>query len=120
MKIIGVVAIITFFLTGCYYDKAQLIYPINTCDTTNAKYSTTVVPILSTNCYVCHSGTASSGGGIALDNYTTLKTYVTNGQLLNSINQNGVVPAMPLNATILSTCDISQITAWINSGALNN
>lgn len=120
MKILSLSVLLTLCLTGCYYDKADLIYPTTTCDTTNVKYATTVVSILSPNCYSCHSGTASAGGGIKLDTYANLKPYVTNGQLLNSINQTGVVPAMPLSAGKLSSCDIKKVTVWINNGTLNN
>ncbi len=121
MKFICLIALSIILLSSCYYDKAQLIYPAaGTCDTTSANYSTKVAPIISANCAVCHGGTATAGAGIKLDNYTGLKIYVGNGQLLNSINQTGVVPAMPLSAGKLTDCEISQITAWINAGALNN
>ncbi|HEX3024824.1 MAG TPA: hypothetical protein VHP12_06405 [Chitinophagaceae bacterium] len=121
MKFIFLIVLSIIFLTSCYYDKAQLVYPATgTCDTTNATYSLKVVPIINANCNACHSGAATAGAGIKLDTYAGIKTYVTNGQLLNSINQTGVVPAMPLSAAKLSACEISQITAWINAGALNN
>lgn len=123
MKIICLAAIIAFLLTGCYYDKAELTYPSNgtaTCDTTAVKYSVDILSIMSINCYACHSGTASSGGGIALDTYAGLKAYANNGQLLNSVLQNGTVPAMPLGGSMLSTCDINKIRAWINNGTPNN
>jgi uncharacterized membrane protein len=121
MKIICLTTFIIFVFAGCYYDKAELIYPsTGTCDTTNVKYSTTVLSILSTNCYSCHSGTASAGAGIQLDTYTNLKIYITNSQFLNSINQTGSLPAMPLNAAKLSNCDIQKITVWINNGTLYN
>ena len=123
MKIICLTALIAFFLTGCYYDKAELTYPSNisaTCDTTAVKYSVDIVSIMSANCYSCHSGTAGSGGGIKLDTYTGLKAYANNGQLLNSVLQNGIVPAMPQGSSILSTCDQNKIRAWINNGTPNN
>jgi mono/diheme cytochrome c family protein len=119
-------AILLFFIgvffIGCYYDKAALVYPpdSSTCDTTAVTYSTTIAGILNTNCYSCHGGNAASGGGIQLDTYTNLKTYITNGQLMNSINQTGSVAAMPPTGGKLSSCDISKTQAWINAGALNN
>lgn len=123
MKIICLTALVALFFTGCYYDKAELTYPSNgtaTCDTTAVKYSVDMLSIMSANCYSCHSGTASSGGGIVLDTYTGLKTYANNGQLLNSVLQNGSVPAMPLGGAMLSACDINKIRAWINKGTPNN
>jgi mono/diheme cytochrome c family protein len=109
--------------TGCYYDHANLVYPqqsASACITTNITYSVTVTGVLTTNCYSCHSGNASAGGGIKLDTYSSLKAYVTNGQLINSINHTGGIPAMPLNAAQLSLCDINKIQAWINNGSPNN
>jgi len=109
-------------LTGCYYDHANLSYPqaTGTCTVTSVTYSANVTGILSANCYSCHSGNASAGAGIKLDSYTALKVYVTNGQLMNSINQTGSVPSMPLNSSKLSACDINTIQAWITNGTPNN
>jgi mono/diheme cytochrome c family protein len=117
-----IVFIAVLYLAGCYYDKAQLVYPpdSSTCDTTGVTYSTTVTGILNANCYSCHSGNAAAGGGIQLDTYTGVQTYVTNGQLINSINQTGSVAAMPPTGGKLSTCEISKIQVWINAGAPNN
>ena len=121
MKLLPGIIFLVLCFSGCYYDKANLVYPVSTaCDTTNTTYSGTVSNILSTNCYSCHSGSASAGGGIKLDSYTNLKIYITNGQLLSSINQTGAVPSMPLNSGKLSSCDINKITAWINGGSVNN
>ena len=88
--------------SSCYYDKKDQIYPqiaVASCDTTNSTYAAVVAPIISTNCAMCHASSvaAQSGAGIVLDNYTSLKPYVTNNFLLNSIVQNGSVPPMPLN-----------------------
>jgi len=38
---------------------------------------------------VCHGGSGAMGAGIVLDNYTSVKAYVTNAKLLGSIQQNG-------------------------------
>jgi uncharacterized membrane protein len=108
------------FTSGCYFDHSNLVYPQAPCSVTNATYSKNVVQILSTNCYSCHSGTALAGAGITLDNYTSVKTYVANGQLMNSINHTGGIPAMPLNNVQLSACDIKAIQTWIDSGTPNN
>ena len=123
MKFIILTMLIAFIFTGCYYDKAELTYPSNTsvtCDTSAVKYSVDILSIMSANCNACHSGTATAGGGIKLDSYTGLKAYATNGQLLNSILQNGIVAAMPQGGGKLSDCDINKVRAWINNGTPNN
>ena len=124
LSIVGVLVLLAL-ITGCYYDHANLSYPQQnstapTCNLTGVTYSGSVTGILKANCYSCHAGTAGAGGGIQLDTYTTLKVYVSNGQLLSSINHTGSVPAMPLNAAQLSSCDISTIQTWINNGSPNN
>jgi uncharacterized membrane protein len=109
-------------LSGCYYDKEEILYPGGACDTTNVTYSGTVSGIININCNVCHSTASAnaSGGGIQLDTYAKLKVYVDNGKMLGSINHAGGYSPMPKNATKLSSCDISKIQAWVNAGALNN
>ncbi len=115
----------TLIFSSCFYDKKNEIYPqvqATACDTTNSTYALTVAPILNTNCNNCHAASVakSIGASIVLDNYTSLKTYVTNKQLINSINHTGGLTPMPLNGVKMNACDISKIGAWVNRGALNN
>ena len=120
LRYIFILSALIMVMAGCYYDHANLVYPQANCVVSNVTYSSSVVGILTTNCYSCHSGPASAGGGIQLDNYTSLKIYVTNGQLMNSINHTGGIPAMPLTGSQLSACDILVIQTWINNGTPNN
>jgi len=114
-----------FLFSACYYDKKDQVYPqvvVATCDTSNITYSVTVTNILNTSCNNCH-GTASanvSGGGILLSTYASVKPYVTNGKLINSILQNGQASPMPKNMAKLDQCTINKLTLWVNKGALNN
>ena len=115
----------TSILTGCYYDKADLVYPATSsvvCDTINVTYATQVVAIVNAQCASCHgaASAAASGAGIVLTSYTTIKPYITSGSFVNSILQNGKASPMPKNGAKLSTCSINQIQAWIRKGALNN
>ena len=111
--------------SACYYDKKDLVYPqvtITSCDTTNITYAVTVTNILNTSCNNCH-GTASanvSGGGILLSTYASVKPYVTNGKLINSILQNGQASPMPKNMAKLDQCTINKMILWVTKGALNN
>jgi uncharacterized membrane protein len=112
-------------LSACYYDHRDQVYPqvvVSNCDTTAVTYSSTVASILTANCNTCHATSVanSNGAGVILDNYTSVKTYINNGRLLNSILQNGQASAMPKNMAKLDACTINKITAWINKGALNN
>ncbi|MBR2648086.1 MAG: hypothetical protein IKD55_04560 [Sediminibacterium sp.] len=120
MKNTIILIIVCCFFTSCYYDKSELIYPTTTCDTANIKYSTTILPILNTNCNSCHGGTAIAGASIKLDTYASTLNYVKNNLLINSILQNGQASPMPKGGNKLATCDIKKIQTWINAGAPNN
>lgn len=125
MRYLLILFIVLISITGCYYDHANLSYPQSqsntaSCVPATVTYSANVTGILKTNCYSCHSGNASAGGGIKLDSYAALKVYVSNEQLMGSINHNGSVPAMPLNAAQLSSCDINTIQSWITNNTPNN
>jgi hypothetical protein len=88
------------------------------CDTINpVTFSGTIWPVMQTSCTGCHTGT-TPGGGIALANYTNVKTIALNGMLLNSLSGSGVTK-MPMGGSF-SACRIRQFQKWINTGSLNN
>jgi hypothetical protein len=114
-----IVVVVTY--SGCYYDKADLVYPQSpVCDTVNMKYTADIVPILIANCYVCHSGTASGSGGRKFDSYALLKNYVNSGDLVKAVTHTGGVTPMPYNMPKLPECTVNKIIDWVNRGALNN
>jgi hypothetical protein len=110
------------FLTGCYYDKEEIIYPAGSCNSAGSTYSGAVSPLLNLRCNSCHSTTAapSSGNNIVLDNYNSVKIQVDNGKLLASLNHAGGVSPMPKGGSKLSSCEIAKVTNWVGSGAPNN
>jgi hypothetical protein len=119
------IAFLALLITGCYYDKAELVYPPTTgtsCDTTTTmKYSTDVVSILQANCYVCHSGNAGAGAGYKLDTYTGVKLMADNGRLVRAIMHTGPSNThMPQGGAKLPECNIAKIRTWIRMGTLNN
>lgn len=91
----------------------------NGCDTTNVTFNATILPIISTYCQSCHSGTYPSGG-IDLTSYTSIKKEADSGKLLGSIRWDQGYAAMPEGSNKMPDCKISQIETWINEGALNN
>ncbi|HVX48966.1 MAG TPA: hypothetical protein VHB48_02375 [Chitinophagaceae bacterium] len=121
-KLVASGSVVIILYWGCYYDKADLVYPssTSTCDTTNITYNKTITGILSANCYSCHSGSASLGGGIKLDTYTGILPYISNGHLVNDIKQTTGSDPMPKGGAKLDNCSINQIITWINKGASNN
>jgi mono/diheme cytochrome c family protein len=87
------------------------------CDTSAVTYSSTIAPIFSNYCALCH-GTDSIAN---FSNYASLNSYLdTNTQkMINDINfATGASPMPP--AAMLGGCDIKKITKWIHDGHLNN
>lgn len=105
--------------TGCYYDKEEVLYPDTVCDTANITYSSSVVPILVSNCTVCHGGNTPSAG-IKLDTYADVNLQVANGRLWGSVSHAASYSPMPKNSAKMSTCNLTKIKKWIEAGAPNN
>ncbi len=106
-------------LNSCYYDKSDLLYPNTACDTAAVKYSTSVLPVLSSNCINCHGG-ATPSAGISLDNYAGVKVQVDNGRLWGAVSHSASYSPMPKNSAKLNNCSLDKIRIWIAAGAPNN
>jgi len=103
---------------ACYYDNEEALYPDGGCTTSNVSYLGFVRPFINANCD-CHLN-GNADGGVILQTYITLKTYVDNGKLIRVIkHEPGVVP-MPQGFPKKSICEIAKMEAWINGGALEN
>ena len=109
-----------FALKSCYYDVEEELYPYTAPD--SVTYTNNVVPILSANCYACHSKTAASslGAGIILDSYTDLKVYVDNGRFSGAINHESPYSPMPKGGSKLNANLLAEINTWLAEGAPNN
>ena len=121
MRYLAVIALIIFAFAnqGCLYDKPV---PLATCDTTGIiTYSGVVTPILTANCYRCHSrpNAPANANGIVLDDYTSLKKVVPQ-PLIDALQHTGTVVPMPKDGIMLDACTIEKIKKWIAQGALNN
>jgi hypothetical protein len=124
MKLIKVICFLLFLFCSlsvpfsCYYDNEEELYgnQPGVCDTTLVKYSTIVKPLLENQCTGCHSPTGSQSD-YPLHTYDAVKVYVTNGLLINRIND--AENPMPQSG-LMPSCDIRKIEAWVNAGALND
>jgi len=106
--------------TGCYYDKEENLYPgTANCDTTGVTFSGTVLPLIQTNCYACHSQAAGQGG-IILEGHANVVIRVNDGKLIGAVSHASGFTPMPQNGQKLADCDIKRIQTWINAGAPNN
>lgn len=111
--------IVLLSTTGCYYDKEVKLYPQTVCDTTTVTYSSSVVPVLLSNCTVCHGGNTPSAG-IRLDTYAGVKVQADNGKMWGAVSQASSFSPMPKNAVKLNTCNLTKIKKWLDAGTLNN
>jgi len=112
---LGLITLLVFSFSSCYYDKKELVYPIDTtpCDTSSVTYVSKIQPILANKCYACHSGSAVNGGGVALDSYSNAVTHA------DHMLQNVESGAMPQGGPKLDACSITQIRIWVNNGTPN-
>ena len=121
----SILSILSFLLLGllvinsCTNNKAELLYPPQTCDTITVTYKNVIAPILSANCTGCHSG-INAAYGLDLTQYTQVKANVDNGDLYGAITHAQGYPAMPKNNNKFSDCIINKFRTWILAGAPNN
>lgn len=112
--------LLTVFFAGCYYDKKELLYPpAPGCGPVNMSFSTDITPILSTNCYSCHSSQMALGS-VILDTFEGAAQVAGNGKLMGAINHQAGFSPMPQGAGKLAACDIEKIGKWIEEGTKNN
>lgn len=116
---LAAIPLFILFFVSCYYDNEEALYPIiNTaCDTTNVTFSRTIVPILSNNCYSCHSSNTSTfGGNIRLETFADVQ--LISSKLIPAVKRTGAKPMPP--GGMLKACSISQFDIWIRNGMVNN
>ena len=121
------VLFLSSLLVSCSYDKLSVA---PTCDSSSVSYSKDIKPILMSNCYSCHSTSATAGGeGLDLENFVSLSNYLKNDYRGNGIfgsqfyhvikKSSGVIP-MPPSSGRLSDCDVAKIHIWISNNAPEN
>src|SRR6478672_12655645 len=110
---------LAFSVSSCYYDKEEVLYPDSICDTADVRYSTTIQPVLSSNCVSCHGGSTPSAG-IKLDTYEGVSIQAANGRLWGAVSHSANFSPMPKNANKLSNCNLAKIKKWLDAGHPNN
>lgn len=113
--------LVSAFLSGCYYDSQESLYPALACtDTVNVTYKAKIAPILDNYCNSCHFSGSANVGNVTLDSYAGVKNAVDNQNLFSSIIHDGKVKPMPNNGGKLDDCKITAFSIWIKAGAPNN
>lgn len=106
---------------SCVWDDEETLYPgPDICDTLDVSFSMDVVPIMTANCFSCHSNTNAPdfASGIQLEDYDDVKASST--LIVGAINHSSGFSAMPLNAEKMDTCSIQTIEAWVHAGSPDN
>jgi hypothetical protein len=114
-KVLILLVIASSFLTSCYYNNEEDLYPTPaTNDTTIAKYSTDVQPIISANCAIsgCHVT------GATFPDFTTYQGVFNNRARIR-IRINDAGNPMP-RARLMSVNNRTIVNRWIDAGAPNN
>jgi outer membrane lipoprotein SlyB len=122
LLVIFIVIMVSFSLSGCYYDNEEELYQYvasQQCDTTNVTFSGTILPIFNSSCNNCHN-TSVASGGIILDTYTGASTVAANGHLWGSLSWTAGFSPMPQSGAQLNACDLKKIKTWINAGHPDN
>jgi hypothetical protein len=106
---------------SCYYDSEEALYPqLSSCDTANVTYSVTIVSIMSSNCYSCHSNrnAAAKGGNIRLEDYADVKANID--RVMGSVKHSSGYVRMPKNGGSIKECSITQLDIWVRDDMQNN
>jgi hypothetical protein len=119
MRMLTAIFAILLLTWGCYYDHEEVLYPATACDTTNITFSQTIKPIFGSQCTQCHNSVSPSAN-YDLSNYDGVVACVNAGRILGAINHLTGYSPMPKNGNQLPSCQITQITIWINAGMPNN
>lgn len=88
------------------------------CDTTQFTFAATINPLMTAYCTGCHNPN-SAGGNIILTTYAGVQAIALNNKLVGSVTHATGYQPMPQGGK-LSVCQITQITKWVDAGALNN
>jgi hypothetical protein len=108
-------------LQACVWENMEDLYPDTPeCDTSSVSFSMDIKPILSNNCFSCHSNAnaPSFGGGLSFEDYTDVSANTA--RITGAINHKEGFLAMPQGGDKLDSCSILKFQAWVSAGAPDN
>ena len=119
--ILTIVPMLMLLASGCFNDKAELLYPAGSCNTDSVTYSKVVKNILTQNCALsgCHDA-ATAMNGVELETIAGAQLIAHDGRLLGVINHASGFSPMPKDKPKLDDCSILQISKWVSNGAPND
>jgi len=89
------------------------------CDSDNTSFAADIFPIIKNQCLGCHQP-SNPLGDVNLEDYSHIRAFAANGQLLGTINHTLGYEAMPTENQKITDCQIAMINNWIVEGALDN
>ena len=114
--ILPIITVMTNVITGCYYDKGELLYPGNKVDCSIVKATfRKVQPIITNKCNTsgCHNA-GNAAGGTVLETFDQIKAKA------ERINQRVIVEKTMPPGAALSSEETAILNCWISSGTPNN
>jgi hypothetical protein len=115
--LLALIALVLIATNGCYYDKEELLYPSNFCDTSIVTWSGTIQPLITTRCATpsCHVSGAQLPD---LSTYAGVRAQADNGRIRARaiIGSPSIMPA----SGKLPACEIQKLDIWLQAGAPNN
>ena len=108
-KKIIVILVFVGFLSSCYKDKEELLYPgsVGNNDTTAATYNGYIKPLVGARCLSCHP---------SYGDYAGLNVVVANGKFKQRVITDKNMP----QGSSLTLAQITKIDLWLTAGAPNN
>jgi hypothetical protein len=117
----GVVLACIILLPACVWENLEDLRPDKPdCDTTAVSFSMDIKPILSNNCFGCHSNVnaPSFGGGLSFEDHEDVSANST--RITGAINHKEGFLAMPQGGDKLDPCSIMKFEAWVSAGTPDN
>lgn len=116
-KTLPIIFLITLFVSSCYNDSEETLFPQNfitsQCDTSVFTYSAAIKPMIDASCLTCHSTRNP-----VLNNYSDITQNAT--RILGSIKHQVGFMAMPQGSAKLEDCKIVQFEKWVSNGKKND
>jgi len=110
---------------SCTKDIGVVPAPAFVPDST-AKYSSVIVPLLTTYCYgtgsqTCHVAVSNQGSPGDFTKYQDLKNYVDDGKFNDRVFvKKDMPPSYSSGPTVITAADLNKFKSWIVLGAQNN
>lgn len=118
MKKVVIVFSTVALIVACTKDKVEVKEEMSSVCDAEISFATTIEPLINTNCSTSGCHDASASGGYVLTSHAEVSANAD--IILNVINHDQGVTAMPLGQNKLPDADIQNFDCWIQQGKQNN